>query len=384
MSNRFITFSLLLILLLATSPVQAVDPPNPDKPTIADLAQAGTLLRISLANASFEDDTNSPDNGIESPNNPPPPFSVTDELQATNLLSNPSFENGTDIPTNWTPLNGYIGDSYLWPSVASQGQQSVSIRGTRYFYGRWESAPIPVQRTGFSWYTLTGAVKTQESDGEVYLSIAWLDSNGDMIATADSAMLPPGDNDWQAVTVKALPPDGTVSAGVWCISNHNSGQTWFDTLHLFVTQLPAKGKGTYDQFLIEHPNSPLAIDAHLMRVQTVMTEAKWIKEADYYGPDEQKQASQLYAQAAAVARDDSVLQKAVAVAGQDFAQEKERFESLIDEALWSAALTAGRGGDIVNMRQYLSKIVERNRDAASKAAAEAWIKEIDAETKLNN
>lgn len=385
MSNRFIIFSLLLILLSTASSVQAADPLNDDKPGLGDVAQEGTLLRISLANASFEDDTDPPDNGIEGPGNPLPPLSVTDELQATNLLSNPSFEAGTESPNNWTPLFEEIDGTYLWETeFASVGQRSLAISRTRYDYGRWESSPISVQRTGFSWYTLTGAVKTQQNNGEVYLSIAWLDSNGDLIATADSAMLPPGDNDWQAVTLKALPPDKAAQASVWCISNHNSGQTWFDTLHLFVTQLPAKGKGTYDQFLIEHPNSPFAIDAHLMGVQTVMTEAKWIREEGFYDPEAQKRASQLYAQAAAIARDDVVLKQATTTTGKDFADETDRFEALIDEALSLAVITAYSGGDIAKLRQHLSKVVERNRDPDFKATAEAWIKDIDAESQLND
>ena len=344
MLNRFIIFSLLLILLSVTSSVRAVDPTNGDKPTRADLAQAGTLLRISLAN--------------------------------------PSFEDGTESPANWTPLSGYVGEQYLWDTtVASTGQRSIAVRGTRYFYGRWESAAIDVQKAGFSWYTLTGAVKTQENNGEVYLSIAWLDGNGVMITTSDSEMLPFGDNDWQSITLNALSPDGAVSVSVWCISNHNHGQTWFDNLKLTVTQLPAVGKGSYDQFLKEHSAHPLALSAHLMRVRALMTEAKWIREEDYYGPDEQRRASALYAQAAAIARKDSVLQKAAAAAGKDLAQEKEQFEALIDIALWETVIAADKAGNTATVREYLSKIVGRNRSPGDKAEAEAWIKTLDAEAK---
>lgn len=347
MSNRFIIFSLLLILLSTTSSVRAVDPTNTDKPTIEDLAQAGTLLRISLANSSFED--------------------------------------GTDTPTNWTPLFEEIDGTYLWETeFASVGQRSLSISRTRYDYGRWSSDAIDVQKAGFSWYTLTGAVKTQENNGEVYLSIAWLDENGVMITTSDSEMLPFRDNDWQRVTLNALPPNEAVSVRVWCISNHNEGQTWFDDLKLTVTQLPAVGKVDYNQFLKEHPTHPLALTAHLMQVRALMTEAKWIKEGGYYDPDAQKRASALYAQAAAIARQDSVLQKAAAAARKDLAQEKERFESWIDIALWEAIKAANNGDDIAKLRQYLSKVVERDRDPDQKAAAEAWIKGIDAETKLND
>lgn len=300
-------------------------------------------------------------------------------------LANPSFEDGTESPNNWTPLFEEIDGTYLWDTeFASVGQRSLSIARTRYDYGRWSSDAIDVQKAGFSWYTLTGEVKTVENNGEVYLSIAWFDSQDAVITTSDSEMLPPGDANWQEVVLNALPPDGAVSISVWCISNHNEGQTWFDNLKLTVTQLPAVGKESYDQFLIEHPAHPLALAAHLMRVRALMTEAKWIREEGFYDPEAQKRASTLYAQAAAIARNDSVLEKAAAAAGKDLALEKEQFETWIDIALWEAIKAAHNGADIAKLRQYLSKVVERNRNPDSKAAAEAWIKDIDAESQLND
>ena len=321
----------------------AADPPNRDKPGLQDLAQGGTLLRIQLANSSFED--------------------------------------GTDAPNNWTTLTQYIGDHYVWDtSVASVGQRSIATRGTSFRYGRWLSEAIDVQKAGFSFYSLTGSVKTIRNNGEVYLSIAWLDKNGYLITTSDSPMLPEGDNDWQQITVNALPPDGTVSVSVWCISNHNDGRTWYDDLKLTVTQFPAVGHKSSDQFLAEHPSHPLALAAHLMRVRALMTQAKWIKEKGFYDPAEQKRAAQLYAQAAAIQRNDSVLAKAAAAAGKTLSEEQVRFEALIDKALWEAAITAAASNDKEKVREYLSQIVTRNKDAELKAAAQKWIQEIDRQT----
>lgn len=234
------------------------------------------------------------------------------------------------------------------------------------------------------WYTLTGAVKTQRNTGEVYLAIAWLDTNGALLTTSDSYQLPPGDTEWQSVSLNALPPSGAASVSVWCISNHNHGTSWFDDLKLTVTQFPAVGKESYEQFLKEHPTEPLALAAHLMRVRALMTEAKWIRESGYYDPDAQKRASQIYAQAAAIVREDSVIEQAVKSAGSDLASEKERFEVLIDVAWWSAVRAAHNGGDIATVREYLSKIILRDRGAGGKAAAEKWLKEIDTETPLND
>ena len=336
MQKHLITLTLLLTLLLAIPLLHAVDPPNSNNPTIEDLAEAGTPLRISLPNASFED--------------------------------------GSDAPDNWTTLARYVVDHYLWETaVVFTGERSISTRYTEYRYGRWLSDPIDVQKAGFSWYTLTGKVKTKRNNGEVYLLIAWLDREGHLIKTTDSPMFPFGDNDWETVTVNGLPPDGTVSVSIWCISNDNRGQTWFDDLKLTVTQFPAVGKASYDQFLLEYPNHPLAIAAHLMRVQDLMSQAKWISERGRRNTAKRKRASQLYAEAASIARNDSVLKQATEAAGKDFAVEKARFEALIDKALWEAAINAEAGNDIDKARIYLLTIITRDNDADLKARAEDWI-----------
>lgn len=329
MQKHLITHTLLLTLLFGISLLHAADLPN----SIADFAEAGTRLRISLPNASFEE--------------------------------------GSETPDNWTTLTRYVGDRYLWETaVVSTGKRSISTRSTRYRYGRWLSHPIDVQKAGFSWYTLTGKVKTKENNGEVYLSIAWLDREGHLINTADSPMRPSGDNDWETVTANGLPPDGTVRVSIWCMSNNNRGQTWFDDLKLTITQFPAVGKASYDQFLLEHPNHPLAIAAHLMRVRELMSQAKWIRERGLYNAAEQNRASKLYAQAAGILRNDSVLKKAVAAAAKDLNEEKVRFDALIDKALWEAAITAEAGNDTAKARIYLSTIITRAKNAALKAEAE--------------
>lgn len=229
----------LLLTLFALGNATAA-PSN--KPGLQDLAQGGTPLRISIDNASFEEGTN-------------------------------------NVPNHWTPLPSTYGNLYLWDnSVNHTERRSIAIRGSRYQYGRWKSDPIDVQKAGFSFYSLTGSVKTSQNNGEVYLAIAWLDRNGARITTSDSPMLPEGDNDWQTLTVNALPPDGTVNVSIYSISNHNNGTAWFDTLKLRVTQFPAVGHKSYEQFITEHPDHPLALAAHLMRVKVLMTQAKWIKE----------------------------------------------------------------------------------------------------------
>lgn len=295
-------------------------------------------------------------------------------------LANPSFETGTDTPANWTPLDQYAGDTYLWETAtAAQGQRSLSIQHTRYRYGRWASDPINVTTTGFNWYTLSGQVKTEENNGEVYLALAWYDAQAAMLATSDSPLLPFGDNDWQQLTVDALPPDGASTVRVWCISNHNRGTTHFDNLSLTGVQFPAKGAASYDNFLKEYPAQPLAIAASLMRVGALMTQAKWIKEAGFYDPDARREASELYAQAAKITVPTAGFQLAAAAAGVTAAAAQDRFESLIDAALWQAVTNALDAGETALAIEHLTEIVSRNRSPEMKAAAEQLIQELKGE-----
>ena len=92
---------------------------------------------------------------------------------ATLTIENPSFENGADAPNAWEPLTKYLGHRYLWESeTVHSGTRSLSTRATRYRYGRWKSDPAPVQNDSYTWYTLSGFVKTARNNGAVCLSIA--------------------------------------------------------------------------------------------------------------------------------------------------------------------------------------------------------------------
>lgn len=285
-------------------------------------------------------------------------------------LANPSFELGADAPDNWTPLTGYVGDQYVWDTaVVSAGTRSISTYSTRWEYGRWSSDALAVEGDGFQWYTLSGKVKTLGNNGEVYLSIAWLDKDGALITTSDSPMLPAGDNDWSTLTVSALPPDGAVKYSAWCISNHNAGQTWFDALELTRTHFATTGTVSYEQFLIDQPTHPLAIEANLMQVQELMTKAKWTKEDDFYNTAGQLRASQFYAAAAKIPRKDAVYTNVFTALHEDageraaaLAAAQARFDGLINDALWSAVVTSEAGGDSEKSKEYLSLLEGRGVD----------------------
>ena len=238
----------------------------------------------------------------------------------------------------------------------SYGQKSVSILRTCYFYGRWESDPLTITPTGFSWYTLTGAIKTQWNNGEAYLAIGWYDAQDALLATRDAEMFPFGDTDWQRVTLNTLPPEGAQLLRVWCISNHNEGGAWFDDVSLTVTQLSRKStrlgtmsKASYSRFLIEYSGHPLAIVVHRRRVHRLMTQAKWTRESGYADPDVRRSAAGLYPAAAAIARNDVVLPIAAA-AGVDFDVTKKRFETLIDRAWGHAVNEASHADDKETLR----------------------------------
>ena len=232
------------------------------------------------------------------------------------LVINSSFELEEDMPESWRILPRYPYERYLWDrEVAHSGDRSISIRGTGYRYGRWKSEKSSVSQDGYTWYTLAGYARTQRNVGEVYLAIAWYDKAGKLITTSDSDMLPFGDSDWQQVTVSALPPQGAAQMELWCISNNNVGQSWFDDLELTIQQLPARQKtasgkpsdAPYDQFLREYPRHPFALTAHDMRLKSLYTQGKWKKERSHHHPEDKEEAVRLFAQAAAVPRLDDAL-----------------------------------------------------------------------------
>ena len=288
---------------------------------------------------------------------------------AVNLL-NASFETGTDAPDNWMPFTHILDETHTWDSgTVSSGARSISVRYTRYFYGRWTSDAVAVEGDGFQWYTLTGQVKTLGNNGEVYLLVAWLNQDGDILSTSDSSMLPEGDNDWSTLTVSALQPDGAVKLSVWCISNHNAGQTWFDDVELTRTAFTTDNTVSYAQFLIDYPSHLLAIEANVMQVQELATKAKWTKEDDFYNSDGQLRASKFYAQAAGIKRNDTVFSSVISALHEDsekrakaLAEAKARFDGLIDDALWSAVRTSEAGGDTDKAQEYLSILEERGAD----------------------
>ena len=286
-------------------------------------------------------------------------------------LANASFELGTDAPDNWTPFEE--AENYVWDTgEVSAGEHSLSIHGTRWFYGRWSSDAIAVEAGGYQWYTLSGQVKTQGNNGEVYLALAWYDTDGALINTSDSPMLSEGSNDWATVTVSALPPAGATTLSVWCISNHNAGRTWFDGVALKRTHFAAAGAASYDQFLIDHPTDALAIEAIMMRVQERITSAKWTREADFYNTDGLLDASVLYGEAAEMPRKDAVIAKVLAALHQRPAERlkagaaiRERFKGLRIRALRAALETAGAGGNTERAEKFrttLSTLLDQAAD----------------------
>ena len=349
-----LTAFLLLILLSFSFVVNSEDPFLPGGGDVPDTGDVGPVGSV--------------DNGS----------TVTDSSILI-PLKNASFEQGSDTPLGWTPLH-LPPDQYLWDgAVASLGSRSLSILGTRYFYGRWESEAVDVSKGGYNWYSLSSDVKTASNDGEVYLCLAWFNTQGEMIATSDSQMVSFGDNDWHSVEVNALPPEDAKTFSVWCISNHNSGVAWFDNIKLKLTQFQAQGKVSYDQFLVEYPTSVFVISALTMPVRSLMTEAKWIRESGFYDPGEQLKASKLYAEAAGIVLNESVLKRVTTSSDGDFNAEKNRFEALIDEALWEAAKAANNGDAPAEAQSYLSEIAKRRGVGSIGSVLETLTEEFDTE-----
>lgn len=299
-----------------------------------------------------------------------PPVSV--------VIPNASFEQGVDAPSSWMAFAEDTSEHYIWDSnIYWAGSRSVSIRNTAYAYGRWLSESIAVEQSGYQWYTLEGKVTTHGNNGEVYLAIAWLTQDGIMIQTSDTPMLAEGENEWSTLTVSALPPANASSLSVWCISNHNDGQAWFDDVQLTRTGFTASGVVSYTQFVTEYPSDVLAVEANVMQVRELMTHAKWIKEGDFYNTDVQLSASKLYAEAASVERNDTVYTSVFTVLHTDeleraaaLSAAQSRFDTLIDESLRKAIDTADAGNDAAKVAQYLETLEARRAAAETNTSQE--------------
>ncbi len=277
-------------------------------------------------------------------------------------MKNPSFEIGEKTPEGWNPLSSIFRASYIWDTQNIHGgKKSLQISTTRYRYGRWEGTPISSQNRGHNWYALTGWVKTMGSNGEVYLALAWLDKKGEVITTSDSEMLPFGANDWQQLSVSALPPKNATKVSIWCISNHNAGKAWFDALSLSTKFMPSKSppgqQRRYELFIEDYPTHPMAVAASYMHAKSFWTKAKKLKEMGKHAD-----AALLYTQAAEVKANQKLVKAIFAKDLSKANQRIKRHEVLTDEALLQAGICYFYAKKYAKARESFETVISRNYD----------------------
>ena len=93
-----------------------------------------------------------------------------------------------------------------------------------------------------------------------------------------------------------------------------------------------------------------------MRLKSLYTQGKWKKERSQYHPEDREKAVQFFAQAAAVPRLDNVLSQVVPP--EQLASAQQRYESLVDKALFQASLC---DLDVASARGYLEQIIQRDQ-----------------------
>ena len=106
-----------------------------------------------------------------------------------------------------------------------------------------------------------------------------------------------------------------------------------------------------------------------MRVQSLYTQAKWTREKGWADPEEQKKASELFAQAAAVPRLDNVLTQAVPA--EQLTSVDSAYEALVDQVLLMAALCAYNTQDYAKARQFSEQVIQRGKTEQQVAQAQA-------------
>ena len=135
----------------------------------------------------------------------------------------------------------------------------------------------------------------------------------------------------------------------------------------------------YDQFLSEYPTHTLAIIAHLRRIKSIYTQAKWMRERSRLYPEFQDEAASLFAEAAAVPRLDNVLSGVVPP--EQLVSVQQEYELLVDKALLQAWRCTK---DPASGRSYLEQIIQRNQTESLVEKAQQELNDLEQAAEAGN
>jgi hypothetical protein len=157
-------------------------------------------------------------------------------------LVNPSFEEGTKLPTGWKDYQG--GDNcavFAWDkTTARTGRRSVYLRneGDRYNQNPSSSAGwigwVPIKES--TPYRFTAWVKVRKGSGSTALQVRgkFKGADGKSTAwTAGSEAKRDTGNQWQQLTLDFTPPPGVTQMSFWLWNYGGKGdEVWFDDVDL--------------------------------------------------------------------------------------------------------------------------------------------------------
>ena len=163
---------------------------------------------------------------------PPTPADKT----ASNILLNPSMEDGEKSPAEWSQGADLEGVEYLWDkkSATPKGQASLCLKKTakRYFpVAQWFQ--VVVRKTDRPSLRVSAQVKAERVTKAV-IDVIFLDEKGEQISHewaayigAKEASDSPADHDWKEYLGKVKIPERTKKLQIG-LQIYGPGKVWFD------------------------------------------------------------------------------------------------------------------------------------------------------------
>jgi predicted esterase len=159
------------------------------------------------------------------------------DKSSSNILLNPSFEDGDKSPAEWSQGADIDGVEYSWDKNAGQkGKASLCLNKTakRYFpIAQWSQ--IVERKTDRPSLQVSAQVKA-EGVTKATIDVIFLDENGKSISHewaayigAKEAKDPPADHDWKEYVSKVKIPKRTRKLQI-CLQISGPGKVWFDEI----------------------------------------------------------------------------------------------------------------------------------------------------------
>ena len=169
------------------------------------------------------------------------------DLRASNLITNPSFEQGGITPTGWEVGNWMPAHIVMnrVTDVFRTGQASVFTESDSQGAQEYPAYKFTIQNVqeretyfGSAW------MKTQGMQGlGGYIVLEFFDGTGRLSFAHDGRFTGTGNQDWMQLTVEGTVPQGTTHVKLGLVV-HGEGQIWFDDAVLYLKNAPQNFSGS--------------------------------------------------------------------------------------------------------------------------------------------